>query len=83
MLNGFLFCHAVDRSKFFVTDIGGIRLECIQVRHVPLDEELQQPPVHELVWIGHDGREELFILLIASQLSLAILGSGDDDRIKV
>ena len=83
MLDRFLLGHAIDRGKLLVADVGGVRLEGVQVRYVPLDEELQKPPVHELVGIGDDGGQEPLVLLVTAELCLAVLGSGDDDRIEV
>ena len=83
MLDRFLLGHAIDRGKLLVADVGGVRLEGVQVRDVPLDEELQQPPVHELVGVGDDGGQEPLVLLVSTELGLAVLGSGDDDRIEV
>ena len=83
MLDRFLLGHAIDRGELLVADIGGVCLEGVQVRDVPLNEELQKPPVHELVGIGDDGGQEPLVLLVSSKLRLAVLGSGDDDRIEV
>ena len=81
MLDRFLLGHSVGRGKLLVADVCRVTLECIKLGHIPLDEKLQSPPVDELIGVGDDGREELLILLIALELSLAVLGPGDDDRV--
>ena len=83
MLDGFLLGHSVGRGELLVADIGGVALEGIKLGHISLDEELQCPPVDELVRIGDDGGEELLVLLIAAKLSLAVLGSCDDHRVQI
>ena len=95
VLNSIAAGHAVLRGKVaghfrvqdsvetFVCHLGGVGLERIQVRDIPLDEQFQQAHVDEAGAVRHDAGQILLILLVSAQLSFAIFGAGDDDLLQI
>ena len=83
MVDGVLLCYAENALELRVADYGAVRLERIQIRNVPLDEQLQQVHIDKLRCVGHDAGKELLVLLVAAELCLAVLGAGDDNLFEV
>ena len=78
VLDRFLLRHADIALEHLIRHEGRIRLEGINLRNVPLDEDLEVAHVHERQRVTDDPREEAFILLITTQLRPSIRRAGDN-----
>ena len=79
MVDSFLLTYTVDRIELLVAYKCCVSLESVDLRDVSLEEDFKSIQIYELGCIGNDLGEEAFILLITSELSLAVLRSSDDN----
>ena len=82
MLYGLALRDAVCGGELLVGDVGGIVAEGIDLWYVALYEDFQGAEVDESSGVRDYGIQEASVLLVAPQLSLAVVASGYYHRIE-
>ena len=82
MVDRLLFRNAVHRRELLVGDLSGVAAEGVHFGDVPLEEELQLPDIDEPGGVADYRREETLVLLVALELRLPVVPSGDDHRLE-
>ena len=82
MLHGLLLGGAVDRGELLVGDLRGVSTHGVEGGDIASQEDLQLAQVDEPRGVAYDRREELLVLLVASQLGLPVVPSRDDDAVQ-
>ena len=80
VLDGLLLGHTVHRVELLVGDIGAVRLESVQLRYIPAQEDLQRLHVHETGRVGDNPGQKPVVLLVSPQLGFPVSVAGDHDR---
>ena len=82
MVHCILLAYAVYRVELLVADKSTVALECVYLRDVSLEEDLESIEVHEYGCVRDDLRKEALILLVTSELRLAVKRTCDDHWIQ-
>ena len=82
MLDGLLLGNAVDGVEMLVRHVGTVRLERVQLRDVPAQEDFQRTQIHEPCGVRDNAGKEAVILLVTTQLGLPVSVAGNHDRLQ-
>ena len=83
MVDGFLLGYSKDAFEACLAYDGGILLESVQIRDIPLDKQLQSLQVDEASTVCNDACDKAVIALIAFQLALTVFCSGDVNGLQI